>query len=127
MSRNRDSFINDKKQQKGKLYFLFAVFLAVLLPADVYAGHNVCSIKADDAVVWVRVFDLDPDGNVKHGYNSGYYARRILWRGMLKKGQAQEIRSSNGEISYEYEASSDNRSYGANLASCSHGELISVP
>ena len=107
--------------------FLFALFLTFFLASEVSANHNACSIKAEDNVEWVRVFDVDQDGNIKHGYSSGYYAREILWRGMLKKGQSHQIQSSNGEIIYEYKSSSDDRPYGDNVASCTHGETISVP
>ena len=112
---------------KRKSIFLFAFFMTLVLASEVSAAHNACSIKAEDKVEWVRVFDVDSDGNIKQGYSSGYYAREILWRGMLKKGQSHQIQSSNGEIIYEYKASSDDRSYGSNVASCSHGETISVP
>jgi len=112
---------------KRKSIFLFALFLTLVLASEVSAAHNECSIKAEDKVEWVRVFDVDQDGNIKRGYSSGYYAREILWRGMLKKGQSHQVQSSNGEIIYEYKASSDDRSYGNNVASCSHGETITVP
>jgi hypothetical protein len=112
---------------KRRPIFLFAFFMTLVLASEVSAAHNACSIKAEDKVEWVRVFDVDQDGNIKQGYSSGYYAREILWRGMLKKGQSHQIQSSNGEIIYEYKASSDDRSYGNNVAICSHGETISVP
>jgi hypothetical protein len=114
---------------KGKRIklFLFVVALIAFSATTASANHNVCTIKAGDRIVWVRVFDVDPDGNIMHGYRSGYYSRNILWRGMLKEGEVQEIRSSNGEIKYEYQASSEDRGYGGNFASCSHGETIVVP
>ena len=118
---------NKDRLLKIKLIFLFALFQIPFLVSEVSANHNACSIKAEDNVEWVRVFDVDQDGNIKHGYSSGYYAREILWRGMLKKGLSHQIQSSNGEIIYEYKSSSDDRSYGDNVASCSHGEIISVP
>jgi hypothetical protein len=118
---------NTDRLLKIKSIFLFALFLTLVLASEVSAAHNACSIKAEDSVEWVRVFDVDQDGNIKHGYSAGYYAREILWRGMLKKGQSHQIQSSNGEIIYEYKSFSDDRSYGGNVASCSHGETISVP
>jgi hypothetical protein len=126
MTKNREQQ-NKIRLLKRKPIFLFALFLILVLASEVSATHNACSIKAEDKVEWVRVFDVDQDGNIKHGFSSGYYAREILWRGMLKKGQSHQIQSSNGEIIYEYKASSDDRSYGDNVASCSHGETITVP
>jgi hypothetical protein len=32
-----------------------------------------------------------------------------------------------GEINFDYQTSSENRRYGGNIKSCSHGELITVP
>lgn len=127
MLRTGSQIMDEKKPRVGKLYFLLVFSLSFFLAADAYANHNVCSIKAQDSAVWVRVFDMDKDGNIKHGYDSGYFSRNILREGILKMGQTQELRSSNGEISYDYTASSDDRAYGANIASCCHDEVISIP
>jgi hypothetical protein len=126
MRRNGDLFNNEYELKRKKLIFFFAVFLAIFPISIVFADHNACYIKAEDAKVWVRVFDVDEDGNIKSDYSSLFYRRKTLWKGILEKGQTHRIESSNGEISYEYKASSDDRSYGANLASCSHGEIIRV-
>jgi hypothetical protein len=45
---------------------------------------------------------------------------------MLKKDKSHQIQSSNLEISFEYKSSSDDRTYGNNVASCSHDEIITV-
>jgi hypothetical protein len=127
MTRSREQHNKGRLLKIKTSIFLFSLFLTLLRASEVYANHNACSIKAEDNVEWVRVFDVDQDGNIKHGYSSGYYAREILWRGVLKKGQSHQIQSSNGEIIYEYKSSADDRSYGDNVASCSHGETISVP
>jgi hypothetical protein len=126
MTKNREQHNKDWLLKRRSI-FLFAFFLTLVLASEVSAAHNACSIKAEDKVEWVRIFDVDQDGNIKLGYSSGYYAKEILWRGMLKKGQSHQIQSSNGEIIYDYKSSSDDRSYGNNVASCSHGETIRVP
>ena len=94
------------------------------------AAHNACRFKATNDDVFLRIFDKDASGNT---INDGNYYRkyflneRALWEGVLKKGQTQSIKSSNGEVRYDYKAASDYRAYGNNTASCSHGETIRLP
>jgi len=110
-----------------KKVFFFVIVLTTFLETAAFANHNVCTVKAGNDLVWVRIFDVDPSGNIKHDHSSGYYARKILWRGMLKKGESYQVRSSNGEINYDYQTSVDDRRYGGNFTSCSHDELVTVP
>jgi hypothetical protein len=128
MNANRERNGNTNSRLR-KLFIWGLIVAGLFLPATVaFANHNVCTIKAGDREVWVRVFDLDPDGNIKRGYgSSGFYSREVLWDGMLAQGQRSEIKSSSGQIRYDYKASSDDRPYGDNSAPCSHGEVIVVP
>ena len=94
------------------------------------ASHNVCWLKAQNNDVFVRIYDKDRDGNT---INDGNFYRKYilgegpLWEGVLKKGQRKMITSTNGEIRYDYQSASADRSYGRNTASCSHGEIIRLP
>jgi hypothetical protein len=66
-----------------------SIFFTAFMKSDLlvaYANHNVCTVKAGKELVWIKVFDVDQGGNIKHDYGQGYFASKILWRGMLKKG-----------------------------------------
>jgi hypothetical protein len=117
----------NKKPAINRMAFFFVITLTVSMATKAFANHNVCTLRAGNDLVWVRIFDVDQGGNIKHDYSSGYYARKILWRGMLKKGESYQVRSSSGEINYYYQTSTEDRRYGGNITSCSHGELITVP
>ena len=103
---------------------IIVVLLAVFLIAfSASAAHNSCRIKAVNDDVQLRVFNLDQDGNpIRDGFSKGE-----IYRGVLKKGQSIKIDSSHGRIDYSYRSYRDDRNYGGNLMTCSHGEIIRVP
>ena len=106
------------------------LIVTALSTLEATASHNTCWIKAANDDVSVRVFDKDRDGNtINDGnfYRKYFLGERELWEGMLKRGQRKSIKSSNGQIRYDYQAASADRSYGRNTASCSHGEIIRIP
>ncbi len=109
-------------------YLLFLTGFAGVFEAT--AAHNTCRFKATNDDVFLRIFDKDSSGNTINDGN--YYQKHILnqrplWEGVLKKGQTQTIKSSNGAVRYDYKAASEYRAYGNNSATCSHGETIRVP
>lgn len=126
MKNNNEPKTNTRTVVK-QIVFSFTIALKIFMTSTAFANHNVCTVRAGNDLVWVRIFDVDQGGNIKHDYSSGYFARKILWRGMLKKGESYQVRSSNGEINYDYKTLTDDRRYGGNITSCSHGELITVP
>lgn len=126
MKNNNEPNTNTRTTVK-KIVFFLIIALTIYMISTAFANHNVCTVKAGDDLVWIRIFDVDQGGSIKHDYSSGYYARKILWRGMLKKGELYQVRSSNGEINHDYETLTDDRRYEGNITSCSHGELITVP
>ncbi len=126
MKNNNERYANLRAAIKKIVCFCIIV-LTISMTTTAFANHNVCTVRAGNDLVWVRIFDVDQGGNIKHDYSSGYYARKILWRGMLKKGESYQVRSSSGEINYDYQTSTEDRRYGGNITSCSHGELITVP
>ena len=103
---------------------ILAVLLAVyLFPFEASASHNVCWLKGGSGEIQLRVFDRDKDGNpTRNAFTDGE-----LWRGVIKKGESIKIKSSHGTINYSYQSISDNRSYGGNFSTCSHGEIIRIP
>jgi hypothetical protein len=128
MIANRLQLIHGSKLQ-GKICFWFSLLVALFLSATAaFANHNVCTLKASGNEVWVRVFDVDRDGNIMRGHHSyGFISREVLWDGILAQGERSEIKSSSGQIRYDYKVSSDDRAYGNNSATCSHGEVIMLP
>lgn len=126
MKNNNEPNTNTRTTVK-KIVFFLIIALTIYMISTAFANHNVCTVKAGDDLVWIKIFDVDQGGSIKHDYSSGYYARKILWRGMLKKGELYQVRSSNGEINHDYETLTDDRRYEGNITSCSHGELITVP
>jgi hypothetical protein len=130
MNRNRDRCaVRGNTQRIIFLWGSVLILAALLLSAtEAFANHNVCTIRAGDKEVWVRVFDVDRDGNIKRGYGSSpFFSREVLFDGILARGEKSEVRSSTGQVRYDYKASSDYRAYGNNTATCSHGEVIVVP
>jgi len=117
----------------SKLIILFLVifFLSFSIEFEASASHNTCWLNAVNDDVSVRVFDVDRAGNTVDGnFYQKYFSgkgKRELYEGKLKKGQTISIKSSNGEVRYDYKASSDYREYGNNTATCSHGEMIRLP
>ncbi len=119
-----------------KIYIISTITFLLLFGAgfpgvfEAVANDNSCRFKATSDDVFLRIFDRDRSGNT---INDGNYYRkhflneRPLWEGALKKGQTQSIKSSNGEVRYDYKAASDDRGYGNNTASCTHGETIRLP
>lgn len=110
--------------------FFVIFFTGFLILFEAAASHNTCWLKAGNDDVWVQVYDRDRDGNtINDGnfYRKYFLGERELWEGKLKNGQTKVIKSSNGEIRYDYKAASAYRSYGNNTASCSHGEIIRIP
>ena len=110
--------------------FLSIFIITALTTPVAFASHNICWIKAANDDVFVRVFDKDRDGNtINDGnfYRKYFWGEKELWEGKLKRGQRKWIKSSNGQIGYDYMAASADRSYGRNTASCSHGEIIRIP
>jgi len=109
---------------KMLLSILLTVMLSIYLsPLDASASHNTCRIRAGTDDVQISVFDRDQDGNpIRDAFIYGK-----IWRGELMKGESKTIRSSHGRIGYSYQSLSDSRTYGGNLSSCFHGEIIRVP
>lgn len=110
--------------------FLAVFIISFLTIPDAAANHNICWLKASNDAVFVRVFDKDRDGNtINDGnyYRKYFLGEREIWQGTLKKGETKLIESSNGEVRYDYKASSAYRSYGENTALCDHDETIRLP
>ncbi len=126
MKNNNEPNTNTRTAVK-KIVFFFIIALTISMTSTAFSNHTVCTVRAGNDLVWIRIFDVDQGGSIKHDYSSGYYARKILWKGMLKKGESYQVRSSIGEINYDYQTLTDDRRYGGNITSCSHGELITVP
>ena len=108
---------------KAPLAILLVLLAVFLLPLDIFASHNSCRIKAGSNDVQVRVFDRDQDGNpIRDAFTYGE-----IWRGVIKKGQSKNIKSSHGRINFSYRSLRDSRSYGGNFNNCFHGETIRLP
>ena len=112
------------------IIFYILVFAGFVGVFEATAAHNACRFKATNDDVFLRIFDRDSSGNTLNDgnyYQKHFLNERPLWEGVLKKGQTISIKSSNGEVRYDYKAASDYRGYGNNTASCSHGETIRLP
>jgi hypothetical protein len=98
-------------------------------PPEAGADHNTCRLKAVNYDVYVRVFDVDRSGNTiweRNLYGNKYLGGE-LWKGELKKGESKIIESYNGKFRYDYKSHTQSRTYGNNLASCVHSEIIRLP
>ncbi len=79
---------------------------------------TACYMHAAMGDVYVFVFEfVRPDRVVK----------TRLYRGNIPKGRKQFIRSSTGKRVFSYQRSSDDRTYGDNIANFMAGNVISVP
>jgi hypothetical protein len=107
---------------------IIIILLVLILAPAAYAGNNTCTIKASRDLEYIRVFDVDSDGNIKYGYSTGYCGREILVvGGPLKQGTVVEVKSSNGTIIYNYKSVNDNLPFGGFNEPCDNNRVITIP
>ena len=78
---------------------------------------KACYMHATMGDVYIYVFEFaSPDSVIE----------MKLYKGTVPKGRKQLIRSSTGKIEFSYQRSLGDRTYGANKANCTAGNVISV-
>lgn len=104
----------------GFLYLSMVLFLDVVSPVETFAADFTCFVKAGRQDAHVIVNDYDREGNrLRRG--------GVLYRGVIKKGQRQPIKSLYGKIRYNYRLYNQSRSSGRNFTNCEGGKNILLP
>jgi hypothetical protein len=104
----------------GFLFISVVLFMSFLLPVETPAADFTCKIKGGRQDVYVVVTDYDKDGNPLR-------VRGENFKGVIKKGQEQRIKSLYGRIRYNYRLYNQSRSHGRNSAYCEGGKIIRLP
>ena len=81
---------------------LFLFIMAVLVagcatPSEIDKEEGACYIKAAHGDVYLRVFDVDSDGNMG----------ALIWQGRVNQGQTARIRTSHAYFRYFYNSEPD--------------------
>lgn len=115
--------MGDRKMKaiiSGFLFLTTVLFICSLLPVETPAADFTCKIKAGRQDAYVIVTDYDREGNPLRAKGENY-------RGVIKKGQEQPIKSLFGRIRYNYRLYNQSRSHGRNSAYCEGGKIIKLP
>jgi hypothetical protein len=94
--------------------------MGFMLPVETQAAEFTCAIRAGRQDAYVVVTDYDRDGNPMR-------RRGEKFKGVIKKGQKQQIKSLYGKIRYNYRLYNQSRSSGRNSANCEGGKTIQLP
>ena len=74
------------------IIFLAAVITGCSATPDVDSDKGACYLKATDSEVYVKVFDLDPDGNMG----------ALIFQGKLDQRMGARIKTAHAQFRYYY-------------------------
>lgn len=104
--------------------FVSIIFFAALIAGcsatpDVDSKKGACYLKAVHSDVYVKVFDLDRDGNMGP----------LIWQGRINQNETARIKTPHAYFRYYYnsEPDVDQPLSGGNDRSCNNLETILVP
>jgi len=100
------------------------IFFAVVISgcsttADVDSDEGACYLKATHSDVYVKVFDLDRDGNMGP----------LIWQGRINQGETARIKTPHAHFRYYYnsEPDVDQPLSGGLDKACDDLEVVFVP
>ena len=103
---------------------LALIFMAALIAGcadspDVDTETGACYLKAAHSDVYLKVFELDQDGNMGP----------FIWQGRINQGQTTRIKTSHANIRYFYNAEPDvDRSFSGGVdKACDWLDIVDVP
>ena len=99
--------------------FLVIIVTGFLSVAEAAEQGSYCYLEARHTDVRVEVWDLDKLGN----------KGQLIWKGVIRKGQRKQIRTSDGHLSYGSTTYIDKNEplSGGRSRWCNDGNIIGVP
>lgn len=79
------------------LFFLFALIAGCAATADVETKEGACYLKAEHSDVYLKVFEVDGDGNMG----------ALIWRGRINQDQTARIKTTHAYFRYFYNSEPD--------------------
>jgi hypothetical protein len=101
------------------LFFLSALFTGCVTTSEVGQKEGACYLRAAHGDVYLKVFDVDSDGNMG----------ALVWQGRINQDQTARIQTTHAYIRYFYNSEPDVDqpfTSGADKA-CDDLETVDVP
>lgn len=106
-------------RQLVSIIFLAGVIAACAAAPDVDTREGACLLKAAHSDVYLKVFDLDRNGNMGP----------LIWQGRINQGQTARIKTSQAYFRYFYNSEPDvDRPFSSGLdKACDDLDVLVVP
>lgn len=101
------------------LFFLAVLVAGCAATSEVGTREGACTLKAAQGDVYLKVFDLDRNGNMG----------ALIWQGRINQGQTARIKTSRAYFRYFYNSEPDvDRPFSSGLdKACDDLDVVVVP